>query len=42
MRSCLLIVAGLILGVLLLIVLLNAGLGGFEDNLIPIAWVAGR
>ncbi|HMN98350.1 MAG TPA: hypothetical protein PKD59_02950 [Miltoncostaeaceae bacterium] len=41
MRSCLLIVVGLILGVLLLIVL-NAGLGGFEDNVIPIAWVAGR
>jgi hypothetical protein len=31
MKSCLLFVIGVFLGVLLLIVLLNIGLGGFED-----------
>jgi hypothetical protein len=35
MRSCILVVVGLILGVLLLIVLLNAGLGGMVDNAVP-------
>ncbi len=31
MRSCALFVVGALLGVLLLIVLLNIGLGGFQD-----------
>ena len=38
MKSCLLFVIGVFLGVVLLIVLLNIGLGGFEDS-IPNRWI---